>query len=295
MKEIISYFYKINVVDEIVFDDKKIFKTDNSNYLYEEIDNPSQVLYIHNLNEELNKYKFFSYRFKTNIFNEIVSKCNGINFVLIDIGNKFKETIDLDDMLTFYQESKNVLNHNIKYKNNWDILWENKINYLSSHFDNNKLANKNSYIVFNYYISIAEISLQYLLNAKKVYKENNVISFSHRRIYFPTKKLYFYNPLNFVIDLEIRDISEYIKSLYYSNEDYITELNYYLKTHKLDGYLSSLLYARIIYPSNFFDDYESGNIDLNKYFDFSLYEKFIKKIYDVISSYILIDRIDFLN
>ena len=94
MKEIISYFYKINVVDEIVFDDKKIFKTDNSNYLYEEIDNPSQVLYIHNLNEELNKYKFFSYRFKTNIFNEIVSKCNGINFVLIDIGNKFKETID---------------------------------------------------------------------------------------------------------------------------------------------------------------------------------------------------------
>ena len=59
MKEIISYFYKINVIDEIVFDDKKIFKTDNSNYLYEEIDNPFQVLYIHNFNEKLNKYKFF--------------------------------------------------------------------------------------------------------------------------------------------------------------------------------------------------------------------------------------------
>ncbi|MBR5662890.1 MAG: hypothetical protein IKX00_04535 [Bacilli bacterium] len=293
MKEIISYLYNINVYKEFYFNKQLILKTRNTNYLYQEITEPKKVLYIYNLIQSVNSYKFFCYKFERNIFNEVISKYNDITFVIIDIKNDYKETIDLDDMLSLYVDSQKILFNRINYNNNWDLLWENKINYLTNHFNNNKLLNKNYELVFNYYISIAEISLEYLLFSKKKYKPNNIASFVHRRIKIPNIKLDFFNPLNFIIDLEIRDISEYIKILYYKNDDYETELDYYLKTHHLDMYLASLLYARIIYPSCFFDDYESKNIDINKFVDFISYEKFIKKIYDLISSYIPIDKINF--
>lgn len=295
MKEILSYLYKINVIDEFDFNNEKIFKTNNSNYLYKEIKNTSYILLINSITDLLNRYKFFSYKIKRNIYNEIISKYNDTTFVIVDIGESYNECVDLEDMLSFYSDSKNILIGKVKYKNNWNILWESKINYLSNHFSNNKVVNKNYEILFNYYISMAEVALQYLLAAEKKFHESTNISFVHRRIFIPNVKFNFYNPLNFIIDLEIRDICEYIKSLYYNNEDYIIDLDYYLKTHFLDEYLLSFLYARIIYPSNFFDDYESNNIDINKYIDFASYESFIKKIYEVISSYILIEPIEFLN
>lgn len=296
MNEIISYLYNINISNELKYDGQVLYKTNSSHYLYKEIDNNySAILFLYNIIKQIKNYHFFSYNFKQNIFNDIISTYNEKKFVLIDVGNDYDKIVDFDDMFSFYNDSRNILICKVKYRNNWDLLWESKISYLSEHFNTNKLINKNYSLIFNYYISIAEIALEYLLKVKRRYSDNNQICFAHRRILYPNIKLNFYNPLNFIIDIEQRDISEYIKSLFYNHEDYENELVYYLKLHKMDHYSASLLYARIIYPSIFLDDYETNALKIEKYIDFDLYEKFIKKIYDIISSYILIDKIDWLD
>ena len=199
-------------------------------------------------------------------------------------------------MLNFYSISNRLIINKIKYKNNWDVLWESKINYLYQHFNNHQISNKNIFYLFNYYISISENVLKYIIKIKNEnYNNVNDISFVHRRIFYPNIKLNFFNPLNFIVDLKVRDIGEYIKSMYYNNKDYINDLSYFLKTNHLDRYTASMMYARIIYPSIFFDDYELNRVDISKYIKIAEYEKFTKKIYDLISSYIQIDKIDWLN
>lgn len=290
MKEMISYLYNINITDELHFDDKTIYKTENNNYLLEEVDDIKQVQILNNYLLYLNSRTFFSYKFLNTIYNEIYFIHDNKNHVLISIGNDYDSLIDIDDMFDFYNKSNLLLQNKIKYNNNWEILWENKIDYLMMHFNNNKTTNKNIYLIFNYYISMAENALLYLKKVKKIYHINDQISFTHRRVGAHNYKLSFYNPTNFIVDLKIRDISEYIKSLYYENENYLIELEYYLKTNNLDQYLASFLFARIMYPTIFFDDYESGNLDFKKFINITKYENFIKKIYDVISSYISIEQ-----
>lgn len=295
MKEIISYLYKLNIIDEFKYNNQLIYKSDKSNYLFYEVENINNIMFINNCVNILNQNRFFSYKFMLNIYNDIFSVYQEKRFVIIDIGNDYSKEVSFEDMLLFYDETTKILINKIKYKNNWDILWENKINYLINHFNSNYVSMKNYEVIFNYYISIAETALQYLIECKTKYKNNDKISFVHRRINYPNIKFDFYNPLNYIVDLEVRDISEYIKELYYSNENYLIELDFYLKTHNLDYYLASILFSRIIYPSVFFDDYEKNIILVKKYNNFDSYEKFVKKIYDLISSYIQIDSIDWLN
>lgn len=296
MKEMISYLYKINIISEKKYNGEVIYKTSSSNYLYREVSDINRVMIMDKYTKYFNTYHFFSYTFKPNIYNEIISKYEDKNFVILDIGNDFQKEVDFTDMLDFYNKSSLILFNRVKYNNNWETLWESKINYLVSHFNNNKIDNKKYNILFNYYVSIADTSLLYLSRLKRKNSYFNYsVSFVHRRIDSSNSKLFFYNPLNFIIDIKIRDISEYIKSLFYSDKDYLGELEYFFKTHKLDTYLASMLYARIVYPSIFFDSYEQNKIDIKKFIDFDKHKDFIKKIYDVISSYIYIDKIDYLK
>lgn len=296
MKEIISYLYKINIIEEFKYDDDILYKDDkNISYLFKEVHDEKHIHYFFNLINTLNQYNFFAYNYKLNIYNQPISTYNEKKYVLINVKSDYTKNLDIDDLFDFYNQSNRLLADKINYTNSWDVLWENKIDYLTNHFNSNKNNNKKIDIIFNYYISLAESALLYLLNIKRTFSTNNHISITHRRVDFSITKYDFYNPLNFIIDIEQRDIGEYIKSLFYKDMDYLEDLNYYLKTHRLDKYQASMLFIRIVYPSIFFDDYEKNNVDLVKYFNFKKYENFIKKIYDVISSYILINKINWLN
>ena len=296
MKKIISYLYNLNIISKKKYKGEIIYETLNSNYLYREVSDINKVMFLDKYIKYLNTYHFFSYTFKPNIYNEIISNYENKKFVILDIGNDYLREVDFTDMIDFYNKSSNVLFEKVKYNNNWEILWESKINYLVNHFYNNKLNNKKYNLLFNYFVCVADTSLLYIRNIKRKYHINNYnVCFTHRRIDSLNLKLLFYNPLNFIIDIEARDIAEYIKSLFYSNKEYLYELEYYLKTHKLDSFTASMLFARIIYPSIFFDNYEQNKIDINKFINFDNYQNFIKKVYDIITSYTYIDKIDYLK
>ena len=131
--------------------------------------------------------------------------------------------------------------------------------------------------------------------------ENDVVTLSHRRIFYPNTSLNFFNPLSFIFDLEVRDIAGYLKVAFFHNEDVLLDLKTYLKLRKLTPYGYHMLYARLLYPSYYFDIYEDimnndGDEEkllpvINKVNE---YELFLKNAYVAISQYTNLEKIDWL-
>ena len=109
--------------------------------------------------------------------------------------------------------------------------------------------------------------------------------------------------MSFIFDLEVRDIAEYIKSMFFKEDEdeVLEELKCYLKIHPLSIYEYQMFFARLLYPTYYFDLYEEVmNKDkseeellkvIKKNND---YETFIKKAYLEITKYAKIDKIDWL-
>ena len=71
-------------------------------------------------------------------------------------------------------------------------------------------------------------------------------------------KINFLNPLNYTLDLRIRDICEYLKSEFFElgADRAMKDLAKYLSIVVLSPFELHLLYARMLYPSYYFDSYE---------------------------------------
>ena len=295
----ISYMYKLNITSYEELNKDYIIHTDSSSYLLTQVDNSNWTMFVHVLTTTLNSRVFYSYKFIQNIAGEFITKIEDVNYTLIRIGSDYNSTIDLMDSLDFYKKANEYLSvNNFHYENKWIFLWNDKIRYLTEH---GRKSNKNINIMyyFNYYVGVASSLVKYLNSINSTYKGSGKDSptICHPRIIFPIKKIDFYNPSNFIIDIESRDVGEYIKSLYYNNLDYENELRYYLSISKLSSYTASYLYARILYPSTFFDFFEcnqNDQVDLLK-FDTKNYENFVKKTYELINSYVSIKKIGWLK
>ena len=192
------------------------------------------------------------------------------------------------------------------YRNNWGSLWMQKMDYFE--YQIRELALDKSVVKdsFSYYVGLAENAISYVNNTNFKYRAFNApIVLSHRRVFYPNYKLNFLNPLSFIFDLEVRDIAEYLKSLFFSDDEFedvaFEDLVYYLKLRRLSIYQYSMLYARLLYPSYYFDIYEEVmNKDRDEE-DLVLiinknqkYEEFLKKTYLEITKYAPIEKIDWL-
>ena len=236
--------------------------------------------------------------------NSYLTKINEYDYILFAVSN-INEEYDIFDMIKI--SDKLVLNNSKSslYRNNWGTLWSEKVDYFEYQVRElaiNKDVVKNS---FSYYIGLAENAISYVNNTNFKYK--NVLDYrivlSHRRVYFPNYKLNYLNPLSFIFDLEVRDIAEYLKSMFFNkNEEYVLEeLSSYLKVRRLSIYEYQMLFARLLYPTYYFDNYESV---MNKNVDEEVlvkiikrcndYEIFLKKAYLEISRYAKIDKIDWI-
>ena len=111
------------------------------------------------------------------------------------------------------------------------------------------------------------------------------------------------NPLLFIFDLQVRDIAEYIKSTFFQDEvDARIELNAFLNMERKTRYEYQMFYARMLYPSYYFDIYEQ--IMNNQEEEQKLikiieknqqYEAFLNEIYIKICKIIEIDKIEWIN
>lgn len=306
MKETIHFFYNIDVEDIEEKDGRYHFLYNNRDYFF---------VYFNRLPEELDdlllccsdmkKRGINVHEIIVNCENKVLTQVDKVDYILFSLSNP-EEKYDIVDII---ENNKKLILGNDKsklYRNNWATLWSTKIDYFE--YQIHELGNQKYTVIesLSYYIGLAENAISYVNATIQKYPKTyyDKIVLSHRRIFYPNVKLNYLNPLSFIFDLEVRDIAEYLKALFFANDDTIDafeELCLYLHVTTLTTYSYQMLYARLLYPSYYFDIYEDIMNNekeetmllpiINKVND---YEEFLKKAYLEISKYASIEKIDWL-
>lgn len=278
MKNLIEYYYNLNIYNLRTSNDDFLFNSHNKLYLFYKIrnaDNVKNMTYILN--------NFGTIYMHSPIFNKEsqLITYDGENYrILFLINISQNRKISYKDVLYF---SNNNTVYNFNTNNNWELMWKNKIDFLENYIEKKDNINNLIKPLCYYYIGLAENSLQYLRKIRKNFVCD--CSISHKRIDKDDTLIELYNPINFVIDNKCRDIGEYLRSISYSNNNFleiINSLNY-------ADYEFQLLYARLLFPTTFFDKIELLNDskitkqDILSMYDLTLkYELFLNNIYNII-------------
>lgn len=304
MKETLEYYYGLDIESIEELDGKYHFKIENQDYFFVFYNRGIEELEdIINVSNEMVKKGINVHKILINRNNIFLTKVGEYNYILFAVSN-LNEEYDIFDMVKISE--KLVLNNNKSnlYRNNWGTLWSEKIDYFEyqvRELSIEKDVVKNS---FSYYVGMAENAISYVNNTNMKYGGDAYrIVLSHRRVFYPNYKLNYLNPLSFVFDLEVRDIAEYLKAMFFKKDISfcLDELSSYLKIRHLSLYEYQMLYARLLYPTYYFDVYESvmnknGDeeelVNIIKKCD--SYEEFLKNAYLEISKYAKIDKIEWI-
>lgn len=302
MKNNIMYYYNLRIDNITQNNNNYYFTINNDNYCF--------TIYTRDIKESDEIYKLNKYMLSSNILvHEIIP--NKDNYVVTIINNipyiLYKKYINKNKKLTIneltYLSNYTYQVDKILTRNNWNILWSNKIDYFE--YQINQMGKKYPILVdtFAYFTGLAENAISYVkyttLETQIETSDNPVIS--HRKINNTTQSLY--NPLNIILDHKSRDIAEYIKlSFLNKNTNIYQELDSYFSNNYYSEYGLRLLYARIIYPSFYFDMYEQIIQGLRKESDLlnivSLlddYELYLKEMYYYLKKYHNIPEIDWIT
>ena len=290
MKETLEYYYNLDIDNLEELDGKYHFKIENQDFFFvfynrgleelEDIIGVCNEMFLKGINV---------HEVIRNRDNSFLTKVNEYNYILFKVNN-LSEEYDIFDMVNI--SNKLVLNNNKSslYRNNWGSLWSDKIDFFE--YQVRELGVEKNVVKssFSYYVGLAENAISYVNNAILKYGgvSSGRIVLSHRRVFYPNYKLNYMNPLSFVFDLEVRDVAEYLKSMFFKKDiEYcLDELKSYLSIRKLNIYEYHMFYARLLYPSYYFDVYDSVmNKNVNEEELVKIvkrsndYEKFLKKTY----------------
>lgn len=305
MKETLEYYYNLNIDNLEELDGKYHFKIENQDFFFvfynrglEELEDIIEVcneMFLKGINV---------HEVIRNRNNSFLTKVNEYNYILFRVNN-LSEEYDIFDMVNI--SNKLILNNNKSslYRNNWGSLWSDKIDFFEYQVRELGIEKKVVKSSFSYYVGLAENAISYVNNAVLKYGgvSSGRIVLSHRRVFFPNYRLNYMNPLSFVFDLEVRDVAEYLKSMFFKKDiEYcLDELKSYLSIRKLNIYEYHMFYARLLYPSYYFDVYDSVmNKNVNEEELVKIvkrsndYEKFLKITYLEISKYVRLDKIDWI-
>lgn len=305
MEQFLKYFYDIYIDNLYKKDNKYYFYKDNSlfcivkNYrLPEELKDILEICYEMQSRFPVSQIVF-------NKFGQISSDYDNNNYILLKINTSMSSDITINDIIKinnslFLNKDKKEL-----YRNNWAKLWESKVDYFEYQI---KELGRNKKIIlnsFSYYIGLAENAIS-IANICELYNKDNMnekVVLSHRRINYPCMEYEFYNPLDYIFDIQVRDVSEYLKSMFfYTDRNHtIKELKNYLLSTRLSNYEANMLYARLLYPTYYFDIYEKVIEDLKEESELldiinkvDEYELFLKEAYFELSRMHKIEQINWI-
>lgn len=292
MKNIIEFYYNIRIDEIHNKDDYYFFVLNKNHYIFKPyFDDIDKTLDIYKLNRLLSE--------RTNIDNIIlnrygnpITKVNNSFYVLILSNNRNNFTLaDISNMANVSDINNQPLDKLVR--NNWEILWANKIDYFEMQVHEN--AKKYPLIreSFDYFIGLSENAISYLVNTKR---EVSPTIYDMKVISHNSLDNSLYDPLNIILDHKARDVAEYIKMSFFNNNlNIFKELEEYFHYNYYSIYGIRVLFARILYPSFYFDLYDgiiSGkndekqlNMIIDKINDYEIYlynvYLFLKRFYDI--------------
>lgn len=281
MKNSLLYYYRIKpeTIHQINADYKCI--AGNYEYLLKKVDaDISEFVDIYNLHLYLLKNGFICHQIILNSENNIVTYINDTAYILLKINcnNREIDLYDVNIFANFY--IKESLDLSLK-RSEWYNLWTEKIDYIEyqvAQLGKNFPIIRNS---INYYIGLSETAISLLL----LIKNPIFLSLSHRRISLKSKTVEFYNPLNFILDNRVRDLSEFCKEKFFSSSLSLYDIKSLINNYNLNYDEILLFYIRLIFPTYYFDCYQEiilnglAEKELTKYVSrANLYQKFLKDV-----------------
>lgn len=252
MKSLLMYNYDLKNPSIYNVNNRIYIKDNNEIYLLEEVNKKDLYYYISRIDKSYNPIInkkdndiFFFYKDRKYILEHINSKKISLEEIIIDYKNKI-----------------------IVKKNNWKELWIKKIDKIEKiNADNQEIKELN-----NYYIGMAETAVSFLNNNKDKIeeKENSICRIRIDDINYRSND-------NLIIDCKERDYAEYIKYLFFSNKK--KEILIFLNRLDLKKYNKYLIFARLLFPTYYFDIVENIIINNNNQ------KKYIENIKNRIEEY----------
>jgi spore coat protein YutH len=305
MNNYINYYYTIypNSIHEqnktfyFIYNDEKYFflpfnrPLEDSKFLYE-------------LNVEMIRKGLLVHEIILNKDNNALTLVNDIPYILMRVYVNEHKLINLTDIIYISMTTTNIKPNPTLDRSDWVGLWSAKIDYFE--YQISQVGKKYPIICefLSYYIGMAENAISYVKNTLSEAKKTpyDVLSIGHKRIKENYTDFDIYNPLSFIIDYPARDISEYIKAKFFSSNDVWPEIEEYFNSYDMPIYSKRLLYARLMFPSYFFDVYEAvieGKLKEDDILPFvyktEQYEEFLNEFHTYINRGNLIPQIDWIN
>lgn len=246
--KVIQYYYDLYPQHIDKEGDRYFFAINGDNYSFEQqIRSEEELNAINQINKNMNLYN----QIVLNKFNNLISNYGNYNYLLIKIIKPIR-TLTMDDILNTVKLN-NDKNNNVLLRNNWGLLWKNKIDNIE--YQQNHIINKFPLIdqSLGYYIGMSESAISYFEDIEK----NNISYYvSHIRVRCDRDTLDFYNPQNIIIDNRARDIAGYLKSIFIANNYSYNMIGEIIETAALNDLELKLLFCRLNYPSFYFDIYD---------------------------------------
>lgn len=255
MKNAISYYYNL----------KPSNIRQNGKYYYFEINDEKYILFpmpqmnvdlkiIYEFHLNLLNQGFPCHQIILNSDNQIMTNINNLPYVLVKtfVPNR---TVEINDLIFFNSVNFNIEKFESLKRNDWKSMWINKIDYFE--YQISQMGRKYPLIreSFSYFIGLSESAIQFMDN---IIPDNNaLVVVSHKRFKSDNTLLDIYNPFNFIIDLRIRDVSEYYKTMFFEGYDILEDIKKYVIYARLSSYECNMLFARMLFPTFYFDSYES--------------------------------------
>ena len=294
IENLLLYFYNIKPSNLNCNNNNYSFYVDYNLYYLVKIIRPSEDILI--INKIISSYNNLYHKIIINKFGLYISDLKKEKYVLLKTVYPIYQEIDLMDIV---RNQKTVQNYKVLNRTNYEELWSSKVDYLEYQVKELGIKHKTIQKSFNYYVGLAENAVHYfnLINTS-----NEKLVISTKRVYYPNYSKDYYNPINIVIDYRIRDIAEYIKSSFFKGNDILNEVNRLIELNILNNVEYSLLYARLLFPTYYFDkvsyileNNQDDDILIEILDKASMYEELLNKIYIMINKKTAITAIDWLN
>lgn len=176
--------------------------------------------------------------------NSFITFFKGKEYVLLRVNCIENEIVDFEEFYLIKMDEPPI---------NWSEIWTNKIDYFEYQVSQRALGKDNILNSFSYYVGLAENAIQYynMLDIKDV-----SVGIQHKRIFGTNYEINYYNPINMLIDYNIRDIAEYIKFSFFEKKLDVDKVFNYINHLYLNNTMINLLFIRLIFPTYYFDYYE---------------------------------------
>ena len=286
MLDYINYFYNLYPPLLNKENDNYVFFVGNEKYYLTPYRRElSEIKDLVELNKRMISSNSLVHEIIINKFNEPISVISNENYVLLRVYVNDIKKIDINDIIYMLNENVDLSGLKSLLRTNWVSLWSSKVDYIE--YQMGHLIKKYPFLnnTIDYYLGLCENAITYIKNLKMFSDYKIPIGISHTRIIKDATLFDLYNPLNLILDYKVRNIAEYLKDAFFKDEDVNYILNIVFKNFWFDKLNLSLLVARLLYPSYYFDLFEEiidKELDENIIFPLtkksSKYEEFIDLI-----------------